>query len=581
MNTINSKGRSRKWILIFLSVICFPLYNVTAQHTHADGSSHDDHDHGSAEPAAKEIKMRKSEAVSERYELVLKYEHLHANEAGKLTLYIADATTNRAVSGAKIALSTSLDSKATFTVKPQKAGVYEITSMFTKERIFALTIKIEGINGPDLMMLKGVLVGHDESEHNHENEVTRAAWFKNPYVLVFGGLLAGMVLMFLLIRVRNKKLMSVLLIAGSVLPTAQYQPSFAQHEGHSHGDEGGKSPANLSNEFEVPKETQFLFDILTQPLNEGTFNETSQLYGTVVPSSTGQALVQTPQTGRLVTLNTKVGQRVRKGQTLATLEQTLDATAQVSLQTERNSLDAEMIAARKEYDRLKTIEDIAAKRDLNEAEARLRKAEENLKVFNSIAKGSKGNTRMVALTAPISGVIAPFGVAIGSIVGVGETIFTITDLSTVYIEAQAFGGDAELVKAESKLELISTADGTQKRSNRIHLLSSAQAVNANQSQKLLFELNNADGAFKIGEFVTVRLQTAQTGNTLSLPNAALSQISGKPVVFVKEGPETFRIAYVATGINNGDRTTIIKGLETDEKVVINSAYQLKMMFMNQ
>lgn len=581
MNTINSKGRGRKWILIFLSAICFPLYNVTAQHTHADGSSHDDHDHGSAEPAAKEIKIKKSEAVSERYELVLKYEHLHANEAGKLTLYIADVTTNRAVSGAKITLSTSLDSKATFAVKPQKAGVYEIRSMFTKERIFALTIKIEGINGPDLMMLKGVLVGHDESEHTHENEETTTAWFKNPYVLVFGGLMAGMVLMFLLTRVRNKKLMSVLLIAGSLLPTAQYQPSFAQHEGHSHGDEGVKSSANLSNEFEVPKETQFLFDILTQPLNEGTFNETSQLYGTVVPSSTGQALVQTPQTGRLVSLNTKVGQRVRKGQTLATLEQTLDATAQVSLQTERNSLDAEMIAARKEYDRLKTIEDIAAKRDLNEAEARLRKAEENLKVFNSIAKGSKGNTRMVSLTAPISGIIAPFGVAIGSTVGVGETIFTITDLSTVYIEAQAFGGDAERVKAESKLEVISTADGTQKRSNRIHLLSSAQAVNANQSQKLLFELSNADGAFKIGEFVTVRLQTAQTENTLSLPNAALSQISGKPVVFVKEGPETFRVAYVATGMNNGDRTTITKGLETDEKVVINSAYQLKMMFMNQ
>lgn len=131
------------------------------------------------------------------------------------------------------------------------------------------------------------------------------------------------------------------------------------------------------------------------------------------------------------------------------------------------------------------------------------------------------------------------------------------------------------------MEVVSTAEGVQKRSDRIRLLSSAQAVNANQSQKILFELNNPDGAFKVGEFVTVRLKIEKSSRTLSLPNAAISQVNGKPVVFVKESPETFRVAYVATGTNNGDRTTIIKGLETGQKVVINSAYQLKMMFMNQ
>jgi cobalt-zinc-cadmium efflux system membrane fusion protein len=575
------KKATLKRLLLFslwgLGGFFFSLAAYT-QHTHADGSTHEDH--SAAEPAGVEIKAKKSEAVSDRYELVLKYEHLHAGEAGKLLLYVADPTTNRPVNGAKITLSTTLDSKATFAIKPKEAGVYEVTSQFTKERTFALTAKIEGSNGPDLMMLKGVLVGHDESEHGHEDVVT--AWYQNPYVLVMGGLLLGMLLMFLLMRVRNKKLMMVLLMTGSILPTAQYQPSFAQHEGHGHGDEGGnQAGANLSNEFEVPKETQFLFEILTQPLNEGAFDETAQLYGTVVPSSTGQAVVQTPQTGRLVGLNARVGQRVNKGQTLATLEQNLDATAQVSLQTERNNFEAELTAARKEFERLKKIEDIAAKRDISEAEARFQKAEENLKVFNGIAKGNKGNSRMVALTAPISGVIAPFSVAIGSTVGVGETIFTITNLSTVYVEAQAFGPDAERLKSDSKLDVISKADGIEKHSDRIRLLSSAQAVNANQSQKLLFELNNADGAFKIGEFVTVRLQTGQAGRTLSLPNSAIGQVNGKPAVFIKESPETFRVAYVATGVNNGDRTTIIKGLETGEKVVVSSAYQLKMMFMNQ
>jgi membrane fusion protein, heavy metal efflux system len=81
---------------IGMYLLIFSLWGIRsltyAQHTHADGSTHEDH--GVAEPAAEAIKMKKSEAVSERYELVLKYEHLHAGEDGKLILYVADPVTN-------------------------------------------------------------------------------------------------------------------------------------------------------------------------------------------------------------------------------------------------------------------------------------------------------------------------------------------------------------------------------------------------------------------------------------------------------------------------------------------------------
>lgn len=587
MKTINKSPQPRRGVLKKL-LLLFLLWGLGgffcyAQHTHADGSTHEDHGAEETQKTGSE-KMQKSEAVSERYELVLKYEHLHAEEPVTMKLYISDIATNRAIGGAKLMVSSSLAPSAKFNVQPLEKGVYQIATTFPRDQTYALTVKIEGELGSDLVLLRGINVGHEEAIEPMESVSSFNTGSWQFWGLLGGGLLLGVLLTFLVMRSRNRKAFVGLIIVFSQLPTANWHTTQAQHthaDGSTHDDEGGASTANLSDEFDVPKETQFLFEILTQPLNEGAFDETVQLYGTIVPSSTGQAVVQTPQTGRLVGLNARVGQRVSKGQILATLEQTLDASAQVSLQTERNTVEAEVTAARKEYDRLKKIEDIAAKRDISEVEARLQRAEENLKVFNGIAKGSKGNTRMVALTAPISGVLAPFSVAIGSTVGLGETIFTITNLSTVYVEAQAFGADAQRLQSGSKLDVISTADDTQKRSDRIRLLSSAQAVNANQSQKLLFELSNADGAFKIGEFVTVRLQTGQSSRTLSLPNAAISQVNGKPVVFVKEHPETFRVAYVATGTNNGDRTTITKGLETGEKVVINSAYQLKMMFMNQ
>lgn len=554
-----------------------------AQHMHADGTMHDDHDHGAHEPAAETIKVKKAEAVSDRYELVLKYEHLHANEAGKLTLYVADPATNRPISNAKIALSASLDSKATFDIKPKEAGIYEVTSRFSRERTFSLTAKIEGINGPDLMVLKGVLVGHDESEHAHEeaNEQTGEWQIGNwrMWVMFGGGLVIGLIAMFLAMR-KNRTLFSILLIGACLFPT--YQPSQAQDDGHNHeGEQNAKGQQANGDAFEVPKETQFLFEVLTNPVEMGNFRETTQLYGTVIPASTGMAVVQTPQVGRIVSLTTRVGQRVNKGQTLAVVEQTIDASTQVSLQAERNNLEVELATAQKEYDRLKKIEDIAAKRDMVEAEARLRKAQENLKVFNNIAKNGKGNSRLVALTAPISGVVAPFAVAIGSTVGTGETLFTITNLSKVYVEAQVFEQDADKVRLGTGFEVECQRESEKHKTNRVRLLSAAQVVNANQSQKMLFEVENPDGDFKIGEYVTVRAQARDENRTLALPNSALSQLNGKPCVFVKESPERFRVEYVAIGNNNGASTTILKGVHSGEKVVVTSSYQLKMIFLNQ
>jgi cobalt-zinc-cadmium efflux system membrane fusion protein len=114
------------------------------------------------------------------------------------------------------------------------------------------------------------------------------------------------------------------------------------------------------------------------------------------------------------------------------------------------------------------------------------------------------------------------------------------------------------------------------------LLSQAQTINAsNQSQRLLFEMDNAGGGFKIGEFVTIRVQSAQGTRGLSVPNAAISEMNGKPVVFIKDAPEVVSLAYVTTGADNGQFTQILSGVEADERVIVSGTYQAKMIYLNQ
>lgn len=577
-----NKRQINNWLLFSILLIHFTFIPtmIHAQHDHDHGDG--GHSHGEETAKREEVKLQKSEAVSDKYEAVLKYEHLHGGEAKKMMLYLADPTTNRAIAGASLKLTTSLDSKAKFNITPKEPGIYEVTATFSRDRTFTLTLAINGTNGSDMLLLKEIKVGHDEETHAHAEasgwQIALGNW--RTWGIFGGGLLVGLLVMFLVMKSQNRTLFIILIVGFCLLPLTNYQPVSAQHDHHHEEESTHQANTALTDVFEVPKETQFLFEVLTQPVNAGGFLPTTQLNGTVIPSSTGLAVVQPPQPGRIISLNVRVGQKVSKGQTLAIVEQTLDATALVSLQVERNTLEAELAVAQREYDRLKKIEDIAAKREVSEAAARLQKAQENLKVFNDIAQGGKGTHRRFPLVAPISGLVSPFSVAIGTTVGVGDTVFQLTNLAKVYVEAQLFERDAESLLSATGYEVICQREAGQHRTTRVRLLSAAQSVNANQSQKALFEVENPEGDFKIGEFVSIRIQGKTNGNTLALPNSALSQVNGKPCVFIKESPENYRVQYVATGHNNGDFTTILKGINNGDKIVVASAYQLKMIFIN-
>ena len=110
------------------------------------------------------------------------------------------------------------------------------------------------------------------------------------YVNIFGGgFLFALLLIFLLNKLKNKKanatfLIFLLLFGTTPLPTSRLYA----HGGENDEAGSSKSGGNVSNAVEVPKETQFLFDIYTQKIEVGDFTESTKLFGTIIPSSGGQ-----------------------------------------------------------------------------------------------------------------------------------------------------------------------------------------------------------------------------------------------------------------------------------------------------
>ena len=76
-----------------------------------------------------------------------------------------------------------------------------------------------------------------------------------------------------------------------------------------------------------------------------------------------------------------------------------------------------------------------------------------------------------------------------------------------------------------------------------------------------------------------------TGNNVVrqvvLPNEAITEVNGKPAVFVKDKAEQYSISFIMKGQSNDKVTVISKGAEDGERVVTTNVYQMKMMYLNQ
>ncbi len=368
--------------------------------------------------------------------------------------------------------------------------------------------------------------------------------------------------------------------AGLVLTVLLPPPGLVQaHGGEDHGGEAKASTGvALTDEVLLPKESQFLFEVRTRLASYSTTYSRATLFGNVAAAAGGEGRVVVPQTGRVVNLAAKVGQQVRAGQTLAVIEQTLDATQQIGLSTERANAQAELRAAQQDYARLQTIADIAARKDVVAAELRLRQARQNAGIQN----GQAGQRR-VSITSPIGGTVDVFNLAVGQQVNQGDELFRVINPGKLRVEAQVFAQDLAKITpgAQFRVEGLQGQAGVPAR-----LMVFSNVVNpVNQARQLILELDASAGSpYRPGQAVNVQVLGQSNGGQkqLVVPTSAVTDLNGKPVVFVHTAPERFRIRYVQPGSNNGQQTVLLQGdVQENDRVVTAGTYQLKSIYLNQ
>jgi membrane fusion protein, heavy metal efflux system len=528
--------------------------------------AHEGHDHGVEESVSAEtLMMSRTETHNERFEFLLKFTPVEPGDSMEMVLYVCDYKSNvpmhvEALNIVNLGLNTQ-----SFAVSENEAGMYRIKTIMPEERAFDFIISYQTEGQSYTVELHGVDFAHHHlgmaAPHEHSN-----VWM---YLAALGVLLLGLFLgRYTAMRKYNRG--TTVLVVLLSMPLLDISHATA-HEGHDVAPT--KPTAMPGNHFELAKESQFLMQVFTQMAGESAYQDGRKLYGTIIPSSGGQSHVMLPQHGRITQLNVTPGQQVSQGAVLAVIERSVDPANEMLMAAERNRLKEEVKRLQLEVERLRNVGDIVSKKEMELAESAYSVAKSNLELYQTTG-------RFMSIQSPIAGIVSPFTYQVGDLVNGGTDLFTITNINKVYVETQAFEKDVLMI-AQASHFLAQCADGNHS-TESIRLLSLGSEFNsANQSQKVLFEVDNAMGDFKIGEFVNVWTYSSDEKPVLAVPNSALTELEGRPVVFVKHSAEQLELRYVALGRNNGQTTVLENGLKLGERYVTEGAYQCKLVYLNQ
>jgi cobalt-zinc-cadmium efflux system membrane fusion protein len=176
------------------------------------------------------------------------------------------------------------------------------------------------------------------------------------------------------------------------------------------------------------------------------------------------------------------------------------------------------------------------------------------------------------IRAPFAGTVTEKHLTLGENVNSDAEVFTIADLSTVWVDINVYQKDlAEIRKGQPVI--LEIGHGIPEVSGEIAWVGPLVGE-ATRTARARVVLPNPDGVLRPGLFVTARVATGSTKAGIVVPKSALQTFEERTVVFVQD-EDGFEPRPVETGRQNVDQVEILSGLEAGQRYVAEGAFTLK------
>lgn len=357
--------------------------------------------------------------------------------------------------------------------------------------------------------------------------------------------------------------------------------------------QGVDEPAEVPGRITFLKEQQWKTDFATIEVSERELRPSVRANGEILPAAGREARLTAPAAGRIVLPKRPpiLGTSVAANQLLASL------TPRLASGTDRASLEAEAVAARVELEAAEAqraraerliAEAAIPARSVEEANARAQTARARadaaairLAQFGSSSGlGASGDGRgAVELRSPIDGTLVEVAAASGATVEEGSKLFTVIDLSRVWVEARVF--EPDIPKVETARFASFTVEGREApfeigESNG-RLVTVGHVIDPkSRTVPVVFEVANPRASLRIGQFAKVSIQIGAPVRAPAIPESAIVDEAGRAVAFVQVGGESFERRPLSLGISDRGWIEVAEGLRPGEHVVTQGAYEIKL-----
>jgi cobalt-zinc-cadmium efflux system membrane fusion protein len=345
----------------------------------------------------------------------------------------------------------------------------------------------------------------------------------------------------------------------------------------SFGEEGleedGHKEAAGTLEFDISEQESA--GIVTEKLNLHSLSEIITVPAEVTLNAYRTSKVSPRITAQIVERHARLGDAVKSGKSLVTLSSVDMAEAQGAL-----------IIATREWQRVKKLgKGAVSEKRHTEAQVLQQQALARVLAYgmgkdhalelmdSSDATLATGEFDLLAAQA---GTVLQDDFIVGELVEPGRVLFTISDESTLWVEAKTFS---------SQLKSISVGDAASVSVNSLDWIDGSviqihhRLDETTRTQGLRIQIHNENDSLHPGEFAEAQITTGLSNPVISVPNEAITMINGVPTVFLLEAGHEFHPVGIETSNTIGTRTIVIKGLSSGDTVATAGVFYLKSMML--
>jgi membrane fusion protein, heavy metal efflux system len=324
--------------------------------------------------------------------------------------------------------------------------------------------------------------------------------------------------------------------------------------------------------------------IVVTPVASGSSAAEMRLPGVVEPNAYRQVVVTPLVAGRVTKVGPALGDRVRGGQAIAEIYSPALAEAQTRYVSAKAMLDAHDrelqrteklveigAASRQELERIHA-EHAAQTAAVQSARSQLELLGLSAATLDSLTSGQSVSAT-TNVPAPIDGVVTERGANVGLNVDPATKLFTVVDLSTVWVVADVYEKDFSRVRVGTEAAVTTSAYPDLTLRGRVSYID-PQVSAETRTAKVRVEVLNPQGRLRLGMYADV-LVNGESGSSMSrLPRTAVQNVGDRTVVYLANPKESgkFIEREVRLGETSGDHVEIASGVQPGDVVVTEGSF---------